>query len=53
MAHLMRFGQNTLNHTAHLVDVLTGVVLIYFYIAFLLTCSVTRIDRHRPQEPAA
>lgn len=45
MADLMFVGQNISNNTAHPVEMLTAVALIYFVIAFPLTRAVTRIER--------
>ncbi|MBZ9705613.1 amino acid ABC transporter permease [Mesorhizobium sp. B2-1-8] len=45
MADLMFVGQNISNNTAHPVEVLTVVALIYFVIAFPLTRAVTLIER--------
>lgn len=45
MADLMFVGQNISNNTAHPVEVLTVVALIYFTVAFPLTRAVTRLER--------
>lgn len=45
MADLMYVGQNISNNTARPVEVLTGVALIYFVIAFPLTRAVTVLER--------
>jgi polar amino acid transport system permease protein len=45
MADLMFVGQNISNNTAHPVEVLTAVALIYFVVAFPLTRVVTRVER--------
>lgn len=44
IADLMYVGQNISNNTAHPVEVLTAVAVIYFVIAFPLTRAVTRIE---------
>ena len=45
IADLMYVGQNISNNTAHPVEVLSSVALIYFAIAFPLTRAVTRIEK--------
>lgn len=45
LADLMYVGQNISNNTAHPVEVLSAVALIYFVIAFPLTRAVTRVER--------
>ena len=45
IADLMYIGQNISNNTAHPVEVLTAVAVIYFVIAYPLTRAVTRIER--------
>lgn len=45
LADLMYVGQNISNNTAHPVELLTAVAVIYFVIAFPLTRAVTRIER--------
>lgn len=45
IADLMYIGQNISNNTAHPVEVLSSVALIYFVIAFPLTRAVTGIER--------
>ena len=45
IADLMYVGQNISNNTAHPVEVLTAVALIYFVIAFPLTRAVTHVER--------
>lgn len=45
IADLMYVGQNISNNTAHPVEVLSAVALIYFVIAFPLTRAVSRIER--------
>ncbi|MDQ0561115.1 polar amino acid transport system permease protein [Rhizobium mesoamericanum] len=45
MADLMFVGQNISNNTAHPVEVLTAVALIYFVIAFPLTRAVTVLEQ--------
>lgn len=46
IADLMYVGQNISNNTAHPVEMLSAVALIYFVIAFPLTRAVTRVE-HR------
>lgn len=45
MADLAFVGRNISNNTAHPVEVLTVVALIYFVIAFPLTPAATRVER--------
>lgn len=45
LTDLMFVGQNISDNTAHPVEVLTAVALIYFVIAFPLTRLVTRVER--------
>jgi polar amino acid transport system permease protein len=45
IADLMYVGQNISNNTAHPVEVLTAVAVIYFVIAYPLTRAVGRIEK--------
>lgn len=45
IADLMYVGQNISNNTAHPVEVLTAVAVIYFVIAYPLTRAVSRVEK--------
>lgn len=45
IADLMYVGQNISNNTAHPVEVLTAVAVIYFVIAYPLTRAVSRMEK--------